>query len=201
MGSPPHILIIDDHAMFRTGLAMVIRSALPQASVFEVGWFDQAMGLDADTMNVVLLDIELIGLSGLECIAPLKRRWPGVKVLTVSAHSDTHNIREALARGADQFIAKSESATRIVEAIEDALAGRLGAPESLRPATSQRSLTPRQCEVIDLMHKGLPNKSIAQRLGLSENTVRRHVQDILTFFEVGNRAEAVFVARQRGLVY
>lgn len=198
----PHVLIVDDHAMFRTGLALVIRSALPQSTVFEVGGLEEALLLAAQNMDVVLLDIQLIGLSGLACIAPLKRRWPGARVLAVSAHTDPHSVRDALAQGADRFISKAESAAKIIEAINAALAGALGGDEAQRqPATEQRSLTPRQCEVIELIHAGLPNKAIARRLGLSENTVRRHVQDILMFFEVGSRAEAVFVARQRGLVY
>jgi DNA-binding NarL/FixJ family response regulator len=123
-----------------------------------------------------------------------------VRVLVVSSHTDAQSVREARARGADGFIAKTEPAAKIVEAIQLALS----AANTVSAAPSEgnaRSLTPRQCEVIELMHQGLPNKVIAQRLGLSENTVRRHVQDILAFFEVGNRAEAVFIARQRGLVY
>jgi DNA-binding NarL/FixJ family response regulator len=63
-----------------------------------------------------------------------------------------------------------------------------------------KCLTPRQCEVLDLLHKGLSNKQIARQLSLSDNTVRRHVQDILEYFQVASRAEAVFAARNQGLL-
>ena len=199
----PRVLIVDDHAMFRTGLALVIRAALPEAAVHEAAFLDQAMGLDVDALDVVLLDVQLQNVNGLACIAPLRRRWPGARVLVVSSQTDARSVREAQARGADGFVAKTEPAARIVEAIQLTLSGaHPGAPAPApAPASGSRSLTPRQCEVIELMHRGLPNKLIARQLELSENTVRRHVQDILAFFEVGSRAEAVFIARQRGLVY
>ena len=186
--------------MFRTGLALVIRAALPEAVVHEVGSLDDAMALNADTLDIALLDVQLLGTNGLACIAPLRQRWPGLRVLVVSSHTDPQSVREAHARGADGFIAKTEPAARIVEAVRLALDGTLPAPAA-PPSARSRSLTPRQYEVIELMHRGLPNKVIARELNLSENTVRRHVQDILGYFEVGSRAEAVFIARQRGLVY
>ena len=196
----PQVLIVDDHAMFRTGLALVIRAALPQAEVRDVGTLEQAMALEEAPVDVALLDLQLQGVNGLAGIAPLRQRWPGIRVVVVSSHTDAQSVREAHERGADGFIAKTEPAGKIVEAIQFALTGVR--PAQARPSpVDSRGLTPRQCEVIELMHQGLPNKTIARRLGLSENTVRRHVQDILAFFDVGSRAEAVFVARQRGLVY
>ena len=187
--------------MFRTGLALVIRAALPEAVVHEAGFLDEALALHVDTMDVVLLDVQLLGANGLACIAPLCQRWPGLRVLVVSSHTDPHSVREAHARGADGFIATTEPAARIVEVIRLALNDALPAPARSPSAGSRSSLTPRQYEVIELMHRGLPNKVIARELKLSENTVRRHVQDILAYFEVGSRAEAVFIARQRGLVH
>ena len=199
--NPPSVLIIDDHAMFRTGLALVIRAALAQATVYEAGHLEQAMELDVNALDVVLLDLQLQDVNGLACIAPLRRRWPSARVLVVSSHTDARSAREAHARGVDGFIAKTEPAAKIVESIQLALSGAQVPAHAPAPESISRSLTPRQCEVIELMHRGLPNKLIARQLDLSENTVRRHVQDILAFFEVGSRAEAVFIARQRGLVY
>lgn len=161
----PQILLIDDHAMFRTGLALVIRAALPRAVVHDVGDLQQAVALEQDDMDVALLDLQLQGVNGLACIAPLRRRWPGMRVVVVSSHTDAQHTREAQERGADGFIAKSEPAARIVEAIEFALTG--ARPARARPAPSDaRALTPRQCEVIELLHQGLPNKVIARQRGL-----------------------------------
>ena len=194
------VLIVDDHAMFRTGLALVIQAAMPTATVVEAGSLEQAMGSAVEAVDVVLLDIQLAGLSGLECIAPIRRKWPGVPVLVVSSHTDPQTVRLALSRGATEFVSKAEPAARIVESIQAALAREGAADPAAAGAARARSLTPRQCEVVDLLHQGLTNKVIARKLGLSDNTVRRHVQDILQFFAVGSRAEAVFVARRQGLV-
>lgn len=196
----PSVLLIDDHAMFRAGLSMVINAAIPGTNIVEAGSLDEAMSSTPADVDVVLLDIKLNGLSGLEGIGLLKRKWPLTPILMLSSHDDPETVRLALARGAAGFVSKAETAEKIVEAIHLVLRGHFSA---LSPATSSpalRRLTPRQCEVLDLLHQGLSNKLIARQLSLSDNTVRRHVQDILEFFEVVSRAEAVFAARRQGLV-
>jgi DNA-binding NarL/FixJ family response regulator len=196
----PSVLLIDDHAMFRAGLSMVISAAIPGTNIVEAGSLDEAMSSTPDDVDVVLLDIKLNGLSGLEGIGLLKRKWPLTPILMLSSHDEPETVRLALARGAAGFVSKAETAEKIVEAIHLVLRGHFSA---LSPATSSpalRRLTPRQCEVLDLLHQGLSNKLIARQLSLSDNTVRRHVQDILEFFEVVSRAEAVFAARRQGLV-
>lgn len=199
--SPPHVLLIDDHAMFRSGLRLVISSAMAEAVIHEAGSLQEAIDATPDCVDVVLLDIHLRGLSGLEGLALLKRKWPGVPVLMVSSQSDPETVHMALARGAAGFVSKAETADQIVQAICRVLEGTIA--EGLPPAIklpNARSLTPRQCEVLDLLNQGLSNKLVARRLSLSDNTVRRHVQDILEFFDVGSRAEAVAAARQQRLV-
>ena len=196
----PSVLLIDDHAMFRAGLSMVINTAIPGTKIFEAGSLDQAISGTPDDIDVVLLDIKLNGLSGLEGIELLKRKWPLTPVLMLSSHDEPETVRLALARGAAGFVSKAETAERIVETIHLVLRGHFSGlpPETSSPTL--RRLTPRQCEVLDLLHQGLSNKLIARQLSLSENTVRRHVQDILEFFQVESRAEAVFAARRQGLV-
>lgn len=196
----PRILLIDDHAMFRAGLSLVISAAIPDAKLVEAGSLDEAMSNTSDGIDVVLLDIKLNGLSGLECIALLKRKWPLTPILMLSSHDEPETVRLALARGADGFVSKAETAEKIVGAIHLALLGH--SPELSPGASSStpRRLTPRQCEVLNLLHQGLSNKLIARQLSLSDNTVRRHVQDILEFFQVGSRSEAVFAARRLVLV-
>ena len=196
----PRILLIDDHAMFRAGLSLVISAAIPDANIVEAGSLDEAMSNTSDGIDVVLLDIKLNGLSGLECIALLKRRWPLTPILMLSSHDEPETVRLALARGADGFVSKAETAEKIVAAIHLVLLGH--SPEFSPGASSStpRRLTPRQCEVLNLLHQGLSNKLIARQLSLSDNTVRRHVQDILEFFQVGSRSEAVFAARRLVLV-
>jgi DNA-binding NarL/FixJ family response regulator len=198
--SPPHVLLIDDHAMFRSGLKMVISAAMPNTVIHEAGSLQEAIDDAPDNVDVVLLDINLRGLSGLEGMSLLRRRWPEVPVLMLSSQNEPETVRLALARGAAGFVSKAETADHIVQAIR----GVLQDPSAVAPPSIDNSLarrlTPRQCEVLDLLSQGLSNKLVARRLSLSDNTVRRHVQDILEFFNVGSRAEAVVAARQQGLI-
>jgi len=198
--STPHVLLIDDHAMFRSGLKLVISSAMAEATIHEAGSLQEALDYTPEGLDVVLLDINLRGLSGLEGIELLQRKWPQVPVLMLSSQSEPETVRLALARGAAGFVSKAETADYIVQAIYKVLQGTPAELPTATDAASTRRLTPRQCEVLDLLNQGLSNKLVARKLSLSDNTVRRHVQDILEFFNVGSRAEAVAVARQLRLI-
>ncbi len=195
---PTRILLIDDHALFRTGLSLVLSANMPGVEVIDAGTLSEAMLSAENHVDIVLLDINLPGLNGLEGIALLKRKLHQVPILILSAQDDGETVRLALARGAAGFISKVECAENVVATIQLVLNGQHSEP---RPATYSRALrtmTPRQCEVLDLLSQGLSNKLIADQLLLSENTIRIHVQGILTFFRVKSRAEAVFAARIQG---
>jgi DNA-binding NarL/FixJ family response regulator len=196
----PRILLVDDHAMFRSGLALLIRAAMPDAHIHECASIQEASAAELDGVDVVLLDIHLQGLSGLEGIDLMHRRWPDAPVLMLSSQSEPETVRLAIARGAAGFVSKAETADDIVKAIDRALHGKSAAPAASPDAQGERRLTPRQCEVLDLLSQGMSNKVLARQLSLSDNTVRRHVQDILMFFDVGSRAEAVAAARRQRLI-
>lgn len=180
---------------------MVLVSHLSGARIFEAGSLNEATQLNVASPDVILLDIKLPGLSGMEGIALLRRQWPESPVLMLSAQDEPEMVRTATARGAAGFVSKAESAERIVEVIEQVLRNEHPAPaeEDEEEMTTLR-LTPRQCEVLELLCQGLSNKLIARRLDLSENTVRWHVQAILSALQVSSRSEAAFAARQLGLV-
>jgi len=196
----PRILLIDDHAMFRAGLRMVIGDALPGARIFEAATLEEAMHTAPEDLHVVLLDIQLKDTSGLEGLALIKRKWPKAPVLMLSSHDEPQIVRLALTRGATGFVSKAEAADKIISAIELAVRGQFETPQQDQESPPTRLLTPRQREVLKLLHQGLPNKVIARQLDLSDNTVRRHVQDIMEFLGVMSRSEAVFIARKQGLL-
>jgi DNA-binding NarL/FixJ family response regulator len=203
MATPTRIFLIDDHAIMRDGLRMVFHLMLPGTDVLEASSLDEALCAEAQAPDIIVLDIKLPGLNGVNGIALLKRKWPSVPVLILSSMDDIETERRAYAHGAVGFLSKAEKAEKIVETIKLALQGRLSSPQSsvpVEPLEQQRQLTPRQYEVLALLCQGLSNKLIAQQLSLSHNTVRRHVQDILALFQVTSRAEAMYVARNQGLV-
>lgn len=188
-----HILLIDDHAMFRNGLRLLLCSENPNGQVHEAESIEQALALDIAGPDLVLLDIKLPGISGLDGIGLLKQRWPDAVLVVLSAL----DAPESLDYGALGFISKREDASSLLQMINQAMAHRGTQPQG--NATQLVPLTPRQREVLELLSLGQSNKLIARRLSLAENTVRRHVQDILEYFQAASRSEAVAAARRRGL--
>ncbi|TBU95983.1 response regulator [Stutzerimonas kirkiae] len=194
------ILLIDDHALFRSGIAMVLQASLECVEIFQAGSLEQALRLADIEPCLVLLDVQLQGVSGLEGIESLRRKWPVAKVVMVSAFDLSEVVSEAVERGALAFISKTERPERMLQQIRELLADD-GAPAPRSVAISPRPrLTPRQCEVLDLLCQGLSNKMIGRRLNLSEHTVRGHVQAMLAALQVSSRSEAVFAARRLGLI-
>jgi len=194
-----HILIIDDHDLYRSGLRAALRAAMPNANILEAGSIDEAMRGTPDTLDAIILDFRLPGLNGVEGLTLLRKKWPHSPVLMLSSQNDPETACLAIERGAAGFISKADPADNIVAAINRVLRGQMAAPLANGDKPFSR-LSPRQCEVLDLLSQGLTNKQIAKRLSLSENTVRVHVQAVYGFLQVTSRAEAVVVARGRGLI-
>ena len=199
---PARILLIDDHALFRCGLRMVLASGISELEVAEASSLEEGLRSAMDEPALVLLDIQLQGLNGLEGIALVKRKWPQAAVVILSSDAGPHNVRMALERGAAAFVSKAGTADTILAVIEQLRRGEPASAGTPAPtgSGSPQLLTPRQSEVLDLLCQGLPNKVIGRRLGLSENTVRGHVQAVLAALQVSSRSEAGFAARRRGLV-
>lgn len=200
---PLHILFIDDHAMFRTGLRAVIQAGIENVEVLEAATVAEALHADIAAPAAILLDLFLTGLSGLEGLPLLKRKWPQAPVIVLSSDAAPETVRAARARGANAFVSKEKTADEIVAVVGQALARTLNGQQSAEALESEPQgslLTPRQCEVLDLLCQGLPNKAIGLRLALSENTVRGHVQAIFGILKVSTRSEAAFAARRLGLV-
>lgn len=197
------ILLIDDHAMFRSGMVMLLRAHMVDIRVFEAASLDEALHGSHPAPAVVLLDIELPGLSGLECIAVLQQRWPQAVIIMLSADTSPATQQRAIERGAAAFVSKADTPSTMVAVIRQALhhtPGPLPAECVCSDACCHPSLTPRQSEVLDLLCQGLSNKAIGRRLGISENTVRTHVQALLALLQVSGRSQAVYAARRMGLV-
>lgn len=204
---PARLLLIDDHALFRRGLHMVLAAGIPGLEATEVASLEEAMHCTMASPALVLLDVHLHGLNGIEGIALVKRKWPDAVVIMLSSQAEPQMVALALDRGAATFVSKAASVDTILSVIDEVRRGRLPPPTSSAapstPATGDaeaQRLTPRQCEVLNLMCQGLSNKLIGRRLNLSENTVRGHVQAVLAALQVSSRSEASFAARQRGLV-
>ena len=198
------LLLVDDHNLFRTGLRLIVQDHPAVGTIAEAGSIAEACALNAVDTDLVLLDIQLPGMNGLDGLRPLRHACPKARIVLVSASVAPDAIHEARARGADGFLFKSASAEDILNAITCALARQPCFPIHNNHSAVPRgpgtpSLTARQLEVLALLCTGKPNKVIARDLGLSENTVRVHVAAIFAQLGVNSRSAALLAAQRIGL--
>jgi DNA-binding NarL/FixJ family response regulator len=214
MTSPVRVLIADDHPMVRYGIAAVL--AATDSVVVAGEAVDGRALLDlarAEPPDVVLTDLAMPGMGGVELIAALRAELPDVPVLVLTMHANDESVFAALRAGARGYLIKGADGAELVRAIESVAAGEAvygaevanriiafftGAPESYA-AQAFPELTERERDVLDLMAVGLRNRAIAERLGLSDKTVRNHVSSVLLKLQVPDRTAAALKAREAGL--
>lgn len=204
------VLLVDDHPLFRAGLRSLIERMEPSVRAFESDSCEEALALadrDGPGFDLILLDLALPGMNGLDGIARFRERFPTTPVVMVSASYDAHHVKQAIERGAQGFIPKSTAADVLMSALRLIFSGGVYVPPSVlqSPAGAARAaapalLTAAQARVLALMARGQSNKAIGNALDISDNTVRAHVSAILRALGVNNRTEAVALALQRGLV-
>ena len=206
----PRILLIDDHALFRTGLGMILRGAIPGAVLVEASTLATALEVAPEpTLDLILLDVYLPDANGLNLIEGLQDRFGEVAVMMVSGSDDASQVALAQERGAVGYLSKSASGAQIVAALRSVLSGgtyfptsfysqSAPAPTVLRAAEAPSAPTPRQIQILTLLGQGVPNKAIARQVGLSENDVRAEVSWLTEMLDASSREQAYAVAVQRG---
>jgi len=198
------LLLIDDHTLFRTGLRLVLADLPVVGDILEAGAVMEAVEKYKHVaIDIILLDIQLPGLNGLDGVKILCRRFPSARILIVSGSAEQSASQIARIDGVFGYLSKTASAREIEDAIMHCAENKPYFSDQnplTEPADSPVQLTPRQLEVLAQLCHGRPNKVIAHHLGLSENTVRVHVAAILDQLGVDSRVEAVLKAQQLGLV-
>lgn len=193
------VLLADDHAIVLEGLRALVDGEGDMKVVGSTTEGPSVMDLVTRLKpDVVVLDLELAGMRGTEVLTALQELGARPKVLVLTAYNDGESIRSALDAGADGLALKTQSPQQTVAAIRQVYAGQLVFPQAARRWLEDRgregsgptSLTQREREVWDLVARGLSNREIAKRLGLSDNTVKFHVQHLFHKLGVKNRTEA-----------
>jgi two-component system, NarL family, nitrate/nitrite response regulator NarL len=203
----PRVLLIDDHTLFRTGMRMIMQSFPGIGEIFEAGSVMLAKQHESQAIDIILLDIHMPGINGLDGMGLVRSMFYNAKIIFVSATASTEAITEAALGGANGFLPKSASADDIYAALATVLQGGKCFPglvgydsEKLTAKTNIPVISTRQLEVLALLAQGKTNKVIARDMGLSENTVRVHVAALFAHLEVNSRTAAVLAAQQSGLV-
>jgi DNA-binding NarL/FixJ family response regulator len=189
------VLLADDHAIVIEGLKALLEGEADLAVVAATTEGPQvARMVEQHKPDVVVLDLMLGAMKGTEVIAQIRQRPNSPKILVLTAYADGESVRSALDAGADGLAMKTESPQQTLAAIRQVHAGQLVFPQAARRWMQGRGtgseLTPRENEVWALVADGLSNPQIAERLKLSENTVKFHVQHLFTKLGVNNRTEA-----------
>jgi len=207
------VLVADDHSLFRDGIISLL-----EAGGFEVvgqvgdgrAAFEATLRLHPD---VVLLDIDMPHMNGLQALGLIKQESPDTQVVMLTVSEDDANLYEAVKSGADGYLLKSLTADQFFEMLAGLQRGEaamtrqttahlmkgLAGTSSPQPALSQ-PLTQREIELLQLMASGMSNKAIAEELHIGENTVKYHLKNIMQKLEVQNRTEAVARAMRIGLL-
>ena len=211
--APLRILVADDHALFRAGLRHLLTHFAGEPHIVEAQDFEETQSRlsEADSLDLLLLDLNMPGMDGIAAIRRLCKQAPDVPVIVVSVRDNAEDVRKALDAGAMGYIPKSSTPEVMVSALQLVLSGGVYLPPNLldgappQPETSPAAddgedgdllqrLTPRQRDVFRLLAQGKSNKQIAEALGLAPGTIKIHISRILRAFEVQNRTQAVIAA-------
>lgn len=208
------IMLVDDHAIVRQGLRSILEREPDLRVVAEASTVAEALAVVVRARpDVVLLDLKLSTSSdseGLDLCEQLAAQYPELAILVLTTFLDEQLVLRAVQAGARGYVVKDVDMTGLVRAIRDVARGESAfdarsAAAMIRglkapPAGADRKLTPRECEVLSLLARGLSNRDIGARLYISETTAKFHVGNILRKLDVTRRAEAVYEASKMGVI-
>ena len=203
--SRARVLVVDDHALLRTGVANIINQEPDLRVVAEAGSGVEALeAFERYHPDVTLLDLRMPVMEGVEVVRRIRERDPRARVIVLTTYDTDDEIERALKAGAKAYVLKDISADDLVSCIRDVLAGKTylapAAAAKLAEGVTRVQLTPREMATLKLLADGKANKEIAATLGISERTVKTHLAHLFGKLGVTSRTEAVKIATRRGLV-
>ena len=206
-----HILIVDDHPLYREGMVSALRAQMADVAVLGADSAEEGLQLllHNPDIELVLIDVRLPGMDGFAALRDYGARFPSVSCMLVSGAEEPDTVQRAFDAGASGFIPKSLSVGEVTAAIRRVLDGGVYVPDSAsaapkpKPASADAAinhLTLRQLEVLRLLGEACTNKEIARTLDITERTAKAHVAAIFESLEADNRTQAVLTAQRLGFL-
>ena len=207
-----NLLVVEDHALVREGLLATLKNLGAETQTFGVPGANEAIGvLETEDIDMMILDLMLPGTKGQTFLPLVRRRFPTVPVVILSALDDADTVSRVMKAGASGFVSKSGSSGELLEALRAVLSGEIYLPPKLRELTNRSEtahgegkplaqrfgLTAAQVRVLELLSEGRSNRQIGELLGLTEGTVKIHVSAIIKAMGVNNRSEAALMASRK----
>jgi len=212
-------MLIDDHEMARRGLRAMLSAADWIEVVGEGDSCESGVKLAEELQpDMVLLDIRMPGMDGLACLERIKAKLPRIAVVIVTLYDDRRYVLESIRRGAAGYLLKDATTAEVIQTLHNVTNGQLAvepqllrealatrdeakpAGESARQRAEQYALTPREHDVLLLVAEGLTNKEIGGKLSITEDTVKKHVQNIIWKLRAADRTQAAIMALKLGLL-
>lgn len=210
------VLIADDHALFRDGLSLHLEQIDPQAVIFQAGNFSQAMKIidDEKKLDLIIIDLDMPDMDWEEALKEIKEKTDGARLVIISASEDSRSIRKSMEYGISGYIPKRSDTKVLTGALKLILDGGTYLPPSVldnghavsgynsnaNVRAKGKTLTNRQAQVLELVAQGMSNKQIAYEIGVSEATVKLHINALLRAVGATNRTQAVITAQKMGLI-
>jgi DNA-binding NarL/FixJ family response regulator len=200
------ILIADDHTVLRDGLAAIIGQEQDMDVIAEVGDGRQAVELwKKQRPDITLMDLRLPGLDGVGAIYEIRAADPNARIIVLTTFDGDEDIYRALRAGAKSYLLKDVRREELFQCIREVYVGKTFVPLAIAAKLAERlpgdDLSPRELEALRLLAEGKPNKLIGVAMGISEVTVKSHVQSLFKKLNVLSRTEAIAVANRRGLLH
>jgi two-component system NarL family response regulator len=198
------ILIVDDHPIVRNGLVLMVKYESGMETVAEASSGAEAIAqFHQHQPDVTLMDLRLGDMNGVDVIATIRQRFPDARIIILTTYDTDEDIYRGLQTGAKGYILKDAPLDELLKAIRTVHAGRQYIPPEVGAKLAERlsrpQLSDREREVLQLIAQGKSNQDVADSLHIAENTVKYHVNNILSKLGVGDRTQAVLLALKRGI--
>lgn len=206
LGAKIRVLVVDDHPPMRMGLVALIKSQPGMDVVAEASDGEEGVQVYDDVLpDVVLIDLRMPGMGGVEAILAIRKKHPEARVIVLSTYDMDEDIHRALQSGAKSYLLKDMPIEEIATTIREVYAGDTSLPrhviERLTERAQRQQLTERERDVLESLIKGRSNKEIASNLCISEDTVKSHLKTLFTKLRVRDRTGAAVEAIRHGIVY